>query len=177
MSSICLQFLGHLADTSIRALCLGGLAWLVMFAGRVLGPAVRHAMWSAVLAGMLSLPLLIILLPSLPIGVAALHVPQPLRFEFMGSGGNARVASKFGAVPPAMPLPPTPRWPVILTGIYLLVALAWLGRFYYGYRKSRRLYMPSATPDRSFSFLCHCHEGQTGIPAAEPDQAACLVAS
>ncbi|MCU1273980.1 MAG: peptidase BlaR1, partial [Bryobacterales bacterium] len=145
MSSISLQLLEYLADISIRALCLGGLAWLVMVVGRVRGPAVRHAVWSAVLAGMLSLPPLVALLPNLPIRVAALHVPQPVRFDFMGSSATARVASRDAAVRPAMPLPAAPRWPIVLAGIYLTVAFTLLGRFSYGYRKSRWLAGGSTT--------------------------------
>jgi TonB family protein len=155
MSSICLQFLAHLADISIRALCLGAFAWLVMVVGRVRGPAARHAMWSAVLAGMMSLPLLVALLPSLPIRVAALHAIQPVRADFVGSSANARVASRVPAVRPAVPLPPPPRWPVLVAGIYLAAALILLGRFSYGYRKSRRLagYAATVHDNRAIAML------------------------
>src|SRR5271167_3223776 len=71
MWSVSLAVLGHLADASVRVLGLALVAVVVLAIPRMRHAAARHAVWTAVLAGMLSLPVLAPLLPPLAMKIFA----------------------------------------------------------------------------------------------------------
>src|SRR5262245_56783454 len=69
VSDACRAIVLTLAEVSVKAAVLGLLAGFTLAIGRVRDPAVRHAVWSAVLCGMLGLPLLVLGSPKLELSL------------------------------------------------------------------------------------------------------------
>lgn len=143
-----------LLDSSLRATAVVGLIALLLAALRVRTSAVRHAAWTAALAGMLLMPVLSGVVPPVDIPLPA-RTLAPLALEpaiqrsetapalpvrtttaaglpstriDSGSGGNAR--------PPAAPVF-TPERSRELLGLYLVVCIALLIRLGIGWRRAR----------------------------------------
>jgi Zn-dependent protease with chaperone function len=129
----------ELADVSIRALCLAAAALAGVRLGRARSAQVRHAVWAAVLLGMLALPVLTFSVP-------------PVRFEVLRAqpqgmvlppGANTPVAlagSSRAAGPTRAGGAARPRdWGTLALACYLAVALAFLGRLMFGYALAWRL--------------------------------------
>jgi TonB family protein len=132
-----LALLGHLADASVRVLGLALVAVAVLAIPRMRHAAARHAVWSAVLAGMLALPVLAPLLP--PLAVKMFERPASastliLRNLQASSHSTSRVAPSRRPPTPAIPI-----WPTVLAGIYLAGVVALLARVLWAWRTCRRL--------------------------------------
>ena len=131
--------LTHVADASVRSLCLALAALVLMWASRVRSASVRHAVWTAALCGMLLLPLLSPCLPFIPLRIlpaapAGTPVVQP---GVILPGPPAAFADR----PAPAPRSPTglPYWPLAACGVYLAVGLGFLGRLALGFAGTRRL--------------------------------------
>ena len=134
-----LKLLSQLADASLRSLGLGLIAFVAIALTRARGAAAGHAVWTVVVAGMLSLPVCGPLLPPLPVTIRTAR-RSPVR--------NLRPADIPVALPagtsktspgsPGSPRRPA-RWPAALAGMYLAVASALVLRLVAGYALSRRL--------------------------------------
>jgi hypothetical protein len=77
MTTILEPLAGVLVDVSIKALILAAVAWAGLTLLRVRSSNVRHRTWTAVLMGMLLLPLLVKVTPGVPVWMyPAWRVPQ-----------------------------------------------------------------------------------------------------
>jgi beta-lactamase regulating signal transducer with metallopeptidase domain len=140
--------LAHLVDVSIRSLVLALPAAIVLWiAGRNRTAALRHAIWTAVLCGMLALFAFGRALPTFPVRIldpppasasTGERVLPPVMFEETSE-----------AAPLAAPAPKIPRSPVdrsaVVTYVYGAIALAFLTRFVTGMFLIRKL-RASAVP-------------------------------
>ena len=131
-----LEILGFLADTSVRALGLVVVAGIALAILRTRHAAARHAVWTAVLAGMLVLPALSPLLPPLAIKAVAPRVPASLP-AFRASATPPHMA--ITAPTRSVPAPSVPVWPLALIGLYLIGVTASLVRLFWAYGTCRRL--------------------------------------
>jgi uncharacterized protein (TIGR03435 family) len=144
--------LAHLVDIAIRSLVLASIAACILWILRTRRTAaLQHAIWTAVICGMLSLFLLGSALPKLPLRILADAPPpiqptQPVRLAvplFIGES----VASV-----PALP-PPTSRatfdWTRITIFAYAAIAFGFLARFAIGMLLVRRL-IANSTPVAEF---------------------------
>ena len=136
------RLLTHLADASVRSLCLALAALVLIWAFRARSASVRHAVWTAVLCGMLLLPLLSLCLPFIPLRIlpaapAGTPVVEP----------GVVLPGPPAAAPNSRParMPPTglPYWPLAACGVYLAVGLGFLGRLALGFAGTRRLVRPA----------------------------------
>jgi len=137
MWNVSLGLLAHLADASIRVLGLALVAVVVLAIPRMRHAAARHAVWLAVLAGMLTLPVLAPLLPPLAVKMFARPASAStliLRNLQTSSHSTSRIAPSRRPPTPAVPL-----WPTVLVGIYLAGAIASLTRVLWAWRTCRRL--------------------------------------
>ena len=73
-----LNLVAHLGETSLRSLCLVLATLIVIRAVRLRSPSQRHAAWTVVLGGMLTLPVLPLVLPPMPLGIALRQPSTPL---------------------------------------------------------------------------------------------------
>ena len=112
------QILALLAASLVRPLALAAAAWLILRVLKVRHPASLHAMWTAVLVGMIVLPLVTLVAPQwkLPLlpkqsePVAQTQVQQPDVFtnpEPSGAQLNATATAQSQAPRPAWPAPQT----------------------------------------------------------------------
>lgn len=137
MWNVSLEILGHLVDASVRVLGLALVAVAVLAIPRMRHAAARHAVWSAVLAGMLALPVLSPLLPPLAMKM----------FQRSASVGTLITAnlptsshSASRVVPSRrVPTPAIPTWPIVLAAIYVAGVAAPLSRMFKAWRTCRRL--------------------------------------
>ena len=139
--------LAHLADVSIRSLILAlPAAIAVWVAGRKRTAALQHAIWTAVVCGMLTLfafgqalPRLPLLIPDAPTASDRQVLP-PVVFEETREAPPLTVPL---AVPLSVPAPKTPRrpidWNAVAVYAYGAIALAFLVRFVTGMSLIRKL--------------------------------------
>ena len=121
-----------LAEWSLRATVLAAIAFALLWLSRKRSVSLHLAVWTAVLAGALLIPMVAWLAPQIPI-------PALGRASFNSADAGAI------SIPPA-PLPvrkssrdATLRWPAIATAIWLTVTAAMLLRLFQGWRLTRRL--------------------------------------
>lgn len=140
------QFLTHMADASIRALCLGLIALIVLEVVRMRQASILHAAWTTVLVAMLALPIVSPLLPPVPLhislgaqrpvpGTPRVHLRQPIVIN---------IAQGTVSDPGATRAPAPPLWPAFVSALYLAVALGFFARVLLGVRFSNRLLEMSA---------------------------------
>ena len=67
MSGLSVAWLSLLVDLAVKTTLLWAVAWVALKLLRIRDSNVQHRVWSGVLAGMLCLPLLVTLLPSVPL--------------------------------------------------------------------------------------------------------------
>jgi len=134
------EIIGFLAATSVRVVGLALVAGLALTILRARHAAARHAVWTAVLAGMLALPALSPLLPPLKIKFIQPSAPASLP-SFRTASTPQRPVST--APSKALPAPSVPAWPASLAGVYLIGAAASLARLLWAYRTCRRLVLGS----------------------------------
>jgi TonB family protein len=127
-----------LAEASVRSVVLALAAMAGMWLARARSAPVRHAVWTAVVCGMLALPVLSVALPSIPLHIlpAAPEIalaPAPIEVS-----GPAEIRTA--------PAPPRPQreWTSLALPVWLLVATALLFRLVLGYAVSRKLVSGSA---------------------------------
>jgi len=138
-----------LIDVSIRIICLAVLLLLPMRLARVKSAAAWHAAYTVLLVAMLLMPLLRASLPVLPLPVlpalAPIAAPEPVPLtEFVIEAEPIPMRSKPSA-PRAVPQAKLqlPTWEQAAFLLYLIVALAMLGRLALGYRDIRALLLTS----------------------------------
>jgi hypothetical protein len=134
-----MEFLTFWAAVSVRSVGLAAAASvaMAMAAARVKSPAARHAVWTLVTAGMLSILLAGAALLPLPVRMLRRQAPATL-VTITGVVFSARPA---GPMPvPARSFP----WPAVYAA-----GLLWFGgRFTYGYALTRRLVHASSRAPR-----------------------------
>ena len=133
------RLLAHLADASVRSLCLALAALVLIWAFRARSASVRHAVWAAVLCGMLLLPWVSLHLPSIPLRIlpAALARTPVVQPGVVLPGPPAAAADRGGPAP----MRPTglPYWQLAACAAYLAVGLGFFGRLMLGFVVARRL--------------------------------------
>src|SRR5438270_6587453 len=116
---VSVQLLGQLANLSLRWLALALIAVAAIPFVRSRSSAARHAIWTVVLAGMLALPVLGPLLPSM-----AVSMPQWIPATSFQAGDiavtpGAKRFTSAAALANRPPQPARPFWPVPLASLYL----------------------------------------------------------
>src|SRR5207248_5672564 len=103
------QAIALLTASLLRPLVLAAAAWLILRALRVRHPASRHAVWSAVLAGMLLLPVATVIAPQWKLPLLPRREGSVIQTPLRANDTNDSDASGFaaGAVPSAIPAPVT----------------------------------------------------------------------
>ena len=137
MWNVSLEILGHLADASVRVLGVALVAIAVLAIPRLRHAAARHAVWSAVLAGMLALPVLSPLLP--PLAVKMFQRSAPANTLILGNLQTSSHSSSHVAPSRRSPTPAIPIWPMALAAIYLAGVVASLARLLWAWRTCRCL--------------------------------------
>jgi hypothetical protein len=123
-----MEFVSLLLIVSARSLGLAAAAWTAMKAVRVQSPAVRHAIWTLVTAGMLAIGVASVGLPPLPVRVLRPRVPAP------PVAATTVVLSAPVRIPARAPEKPF-SWPAVYAAGVLLFG----GRLAYGYALARGL--------------------------------------
>ena len=142
-----------LVEAALRSLALGGTVWLGLTLLRVRDPRAHMTAWTSVLVASLAMPLIMNSLTlTLPSATPLLRLPEivalppasPLDVAATAEGivqaDGAPAAAAHGPGPAPGPTPATPgwrvdrwvNWPVLATGIYLLVAAVLLARLLIG---------------------------------------------
>jgi len=118
------MMLSYLGEVSVRALALGLLGWVAAWALRRRGAAVRHAVWVAVLAGMLGLLAATAWVPEWRVVTSVVTRPA-VTAEFDVVAGGDSVAAALPAAAVAMAWP---GWRAVAAGLYLAVVLLLVAR-------------------------------------------------
>jgi TonB family protein len=135
--------LWYLAGVTVRSLGLAAIAWAAMGFGRVKSPATRHAVWTAVTAGMLVLAAATAALPQLPVRVLRARppaAPPPVQTALQA----ARVPDVVLPMRESRPVP----WNTVVGGVYFAGLLVFAGRLAYGYLLTQRLVRASRVVPR-----------------------------
>ncbi|MGO9517090.1 MAG: hypothetical protein ACLPND_08610, partial [Candidatus Korobacteraceae bacterium] len=130
------QVLLLLFDSSIRGILLAALCWAVVWILRIRSACTVHAIWTAMLAGMILMPVLRTALPQLPVVVlpaaaASLKTPPPpvaAELSQVRQESSADVGVQVSAGQKSWP-----GWALLTLMVYALVALALLLRHGAGY--------------------------------------------
>ena len=114
ISQLRFRLLALVADASLRSLCLVMAALVAIAVVRARSAAARHAIWTAVVGGMLALPVLAPLLPSVPLKITARQWLPGANLQPSGVPVTLRQAA--AATPTRDPVqePATRRWLVVL---------------------------------------------------------------
>ena len=137
MWNVSVEILGHLADASVRVLGLALVAVAVLVIPRMRHAAARHAVWSAVLAGMLALPVLSPLLP--PLAVKIFQRSAATSTLILGNLEASSHSASRVAPSRRPPTPAIPSWPAALAAIYVAGVIASLSRIFKAWRTCRSL--------------------------------------
>jgi len=142
--------IAYLGVVAVRSLGLAALAAAALFVFRLQAAAVRHAVWTVVVAGMLALAAIAPLTPAVPIRVLrAMPAPaavalSPDYASAVESGGAARR----GAAAPATSLP---HWRDAAVAVYAVGLLVMLIRLAFGYAFTVRLVRGSRKIERAWA--------------------------
>ncbi len=143
--------LTHLLDASIRSLALAIVAAVVLEIARRRSAAFAHAVWTAVLLGMLLLFAAGPVLKPLPVRVSVNLVKPRLAVEPTAADLDLPALSPPPAMAPHVGSPRlTIQWSNIAAWAYRSIALALLGRIFVGWWLAHRLFTGSAPVDASF---------------------------
>lgn len=130
--------LAHLMDVSLRSMVIAAIAAAVLW--RQKGAALRHAVWAAVVCGMLALFLFGRALPRLPVlelpgkaERAPLPVQQPVRITIARDfAGEAEVSMGQASAGPLRPARRAIDWSEMALGTYASIAFLFFARFLLG---------------------------------------------
>jgi hypothetical protein len=125
--------MGFLLTVSLRSLALAASAGAALIILRVKSPALRHAVWTLVTAGMLAIAVASATLPDMPF-----RILEPARPAATNSTAPAAIAIL--KVPLHIPTHPSP-WAIL----YVAGVVAGAARLAYGYHLTRRL-LCASTP-------------------------------
>ena len=147
MTALCdlgLNLVAYLGETSLRSLGLAVAALIVIQAVRLRSSSQRHAAWTVVLSGMLTLPVLALVLPPMPLGIALRQPRTPLTAVNSSPAPFAPLAIPRPTATPVLATDGSeasspPCWHLLISAAYLMVALGLFARFILGYRLSRRV--------------------------------------
>jgi TonB family protein len=135
------QALAQLADVSVRSVLLALVAALGIRVARLRSATARHAVWTTVLCGMLLLPVLRDVLPSIP-GPVLRGIPAAVGLPSLGEYPAASEPRLLAQAEPGQAgtsrLNP-PEWRTIALLLYMAIAALLLGRLLLGYSLSRKL--------------------------------------
>jgi beta-lactamase regulating signal transducer with metallopeptidase domain len=133
--------LNHLLDVSIQSLLMALVAASVLWlARRGRSAALQHAVWTAVVCGMLSLFVFGGYLPRMPLRIPARTVSLPAT-SIVASTDLPVPRQEFTSAPTRVEAP-TPRsldWNEVALAAYFVIALMFLIRFAFGIFLARRL--------------------------------------
>jgi len=118
------MMLSYLGEVSVRVLALGLLGWVAAWMLRGQGAAVRHAVWVAVLVGMLGLLAATAWVPEWRVVTSVVTRPA-VAAEFDVVAGGDSVAAALPAAAVAMAWPD---WRAVAAGLYLAVVLLLVAR-------------------------------------------------
>ena len=145
LQGVSVQFLEHLAGSSVRSVCLAAIVLCILAIARR-SAHLQHAAWTIVAVSMLLLPVASALLPAL-----RLAAPLPLnRYEVAPADPVRRVIMEQLMVLNVDDVKPlsvrsswnkarVPQWPVVVTGLYLAISVAVLFRLILGVVFTARL--------------------------------------
>jgi hypothetical protein len=143
--------LGLLVESSLRAWLLAALVATCLGALRVRASSLRHGAWTAVLAGMILMPVWMHIIPAFPVDVPNVLPGQVIELSLERFAGNERVPTPTGAAsqlrdPAPQTVPsaaPAPRrfWSWAATGafVYVIGLLVLFVRTWAGWRQAARL--------------------------------------
>jgi TonB family protein len=137
-----MELVSYLANVTARSLCLAALALLGVWLFRVKTAAARHAALTVVTGGMLLLAALTATLPAISLRVLRAERAAPVSAvpDFrVDATAPAPLAVQFVEQPQRSARPPDFGWPVVVSAVYVAVALFLLLRLAYGYLFARRL--------------------------------------
>jgi len=95
-----------LAASLVRPLSLAAVAWLALRLGRIRHPASQHAVWTAVLIGLLTLPIVSVIAPHWSIPVLPEKQPPAIAAPFAPPVDYEPIAAEAPLVPASMPVAP-----------------------------------------------------------------------
>ena len=131
------ELLLWLGSVSLRSLCLGASVLVLLWICRVKSASARHALWTAVTAGMLLQVVLNPMLPPLRVRLLRAPVLQPASATLPSFHLTPTVPIVVNPVP--VPRAWLPTWTQTACALYTLVALFLLLRLAWGYLLTRRL--------------------------------------
>ncbi len=125
--------LALLFDGSVRAVLLAALCWAVIWILRIRSACVVHAIWTAMLAAMILMPLLRTALPRLPVaalpsGTSLVNQAPASEAAQFGQARQYRGDSDEVDAPVDAGQRTRRRWPLLALIVYMGVALALLAR-------------------------------------------------
>jgi hypothetical protein len=142
--------LTHLLDVSIRSLALAIVAAAALGIMRQRSAAFTHAVWTAVLFGMLLLFAIGPALKPLPVRMNVPLVSPRIAVEPPAVDFNLPVLSPPPTIVPVAPPHRPIRWSEIAAWTYVSIAFALLGRLSVGWWLARRLFTTSVPVDPRF---------------------------
>ncbi len=141
--------LWYLAGVAVRSLGLAALAAIGMLIFRVKSAAVRHAVWTVVVAGMLALAAFEPLLPALPVPVLR-AAPAPTA-QYVPQSPELPVSNTLQPTRATPPQRQWPTWPQAVVAVYTAGLVVFLVRLAFGYLFTRRLVRASRPIDRPWA--------------------------
>lgn len=143
--------LDHLVDVSIRSLLLALVAAIaLLMARRTRTAAVQHAVWTAVVCGMLVLFAFGEYLPRVPLPIPARTVRVPVS-SVLPPSDPPELTSEFASAPASIEAPASRsvNWGELTLAVWLGIAVIFLLRFALGALLARRL-IARSIPSREF---------------------------
>lgn len=113
-----------LFDSSVRSLFLAGACWLTLRLFRVRSACLHHAIWTAVLLGMLAMPFLRVALPPVPMKVLPAITASPVSKTLASVAGPEKQSGSVQVNPgdlsltQSSPGTPQPLWALLVLMLY-----------------------------------------------------------